>query len=369
MAPTRWLLSAAAALQCASFVLSHPLCLNFDAPKDLPPLDFCTGSNGNPDGTCCDKAADQGVAAEVKALKLSAACEALQAQVSCGKCEPWSAHLFEAKVNGNDMTLCRSFCDKYFAACAGDMKLPANYCDVHSPQPAVQAQLHIAVSHHCSVVSSAVNCARALCSAPHQPEFYCYPFAGDAGTVQVDPAQSLLKPYFKSYPTLPDKITDMKLMPDGSTWWLVSQPGTIVSIGADVNAGGTQTVLDLYDKVKFGGEQGVLGLAFLPNFATSKQFVINYIDFGGNTVIARYTWVPGDKYATAASGQIVLGFGQPQPNHNGGTMLFAPTQDTNADFYDLYITAGDGGGAKYHCVCTAAADDDDVQQRAVPCGS
>jgi hypothetical protein len=128
--------------------------------------------------------------------------------------------------------------------------------------------------------------------------------------VQVDPAQSLLKPYFKSYPYLPDKITDMKLMPDGSTWWLVSQPGTIVSIGADVNAKGVQTVLDLYDKVKFGGEQGVLGLAFLPNFATSKQFVVNYIDWGGNTVIARYTWVPGDKYATAASGQIVLSFGQ-----------------------------------------------------------
>jgi hypothetical protein len=38
---------------------------------------------------------------------------------------------------------------------------------------------------------------------------------------------------------------------------------------------------------------------------------------------------------------------QPQPNHNGGTLLFAPTQDNNAAFYDLYITAGDGGGAKY----------------------
>jgi hypothetical protein len=128
--------------------------------------------------------------------------------------------------------------------------------------------------------------------------------------VQVDPSQSLLKPYFKSYPYLPDKITEMKLTPDGSTWWLVSQPGTIVAIAADVNAGSTVTVMDLYDKAKFGGEQGVLGLAFLPNFSTSRQFVVNYIDWSGNTVIARYTYVPGDKYATAASAQTVLGFYQ-----------------------------------------------------------
>ncbi|MDD5556651.1 MAG: PQQ-dependent sugar dehydrogenase [bacterium] len=88
--------------------------------------------------------------------------------------------------------------------------------------------------------------------------------------------------------------------------------------------------------VSTGGEQGLLGLAFHPDYADNGFFYVNYTDAGGTKVIARYT-VSGDPdIADAASAQTVLTIPQPYENHNGGWMGFGP------DGY-LYITSGDGG--------------------------
>ena len=93
------------------------------------------------------------------------------------------------------------------------------------------------------------------------------------------------------------------------------------------------------------GEQGLLGLAFDPDYATNGFFYVNYtrdtVDPGDMTVIRRYKAM-GDPATTnvadAASGLDILVIDQPQSNHNGGWIGFGP----NDGF--LYIATGDGGG-------------------------
>lgn len=86
-------------------------------------------------------------------------------------------------------------------------------------------------------------------------------------------------------------------------------------------------------------EQGLLGLAFDPDYASNRYFFVHYTDNSGNTVIARYETEPLDPdLADPTSAQVVLTQAQPFSNHNGGTIDFGP------DGY-LYFGFGDGGGS------------------------
>ena len=89
-----------------------------------------------------------------------------------------------------------------------------------------------------------------------------------------------------------------------------------------------------------GGERGLLGLAFHPNYATNGFFYVNYTRAGdGATVIARYSVSSTNiNVANDMSAQILLTIPQPFTNHNGGSLVFGP------DGY-LYIGMGDGGSA------------------------
>ena len=94
-------------------------------------------------------------------------------------------------------------------------------------------------------------------------------------------------------------------------------------------------VLDIVDKVRFGGEMGLLGLAFPPGFREKQYFYVNYVDRQRRTVVARYR-INGDT-ADAASEEILLTVAQPYENHNGGCLQFSPRDGF------LYIGMGDGG--------------------------
>jgi glucose/arabinose dehydrogenase len=90
-----------------------------------------------------------------------------------------------------------------------------------------------------------------------------------------------------------------------------------------------------------GGEQGLLGLAFHPNFQSGSRFIyVNYTwgTGSGNTRVERYT-VQANGTVDTGSGQLVMQFDQPFSNHNGGWMGFHPTNGL------LYIASGDGGSA------------------------
>ncbi|MBC7846972.1 MAG: PQQ-dependent sugar dehydrogenase [Flavobacterium sp.] len=95
--------------------------------------------------------------------------------------------------------------------------------------------------------------------------------------------------------------------------------------------------LDISTLVSTGSEQGLLGLAFHPNYASNGLFFVNYTNLSGNTVIAKYTVDSGNpNIANTSSGSILLTIAQPFTNHNGGTLKFGP------DGF-LYIGMGDGG--------------------------
>ncbi len=89
--------------------------------------------------------------------------------------------------------------------------------------------------------------------------------------------------------------------------------------------------------VAIGSEQGLLGLAFDPNYATNGFFYVNYTDSNWDTQIVRYQVSAGDpNIANAASATTILSLTQPDSNHNGGWMAFGP------DGF-LYVAQGDGG--------------------------
>ncbi len=100
----------------------------------------------------------------------------------------------------------------------------------------------------------------------------------------------------------------------------------------------TKPFLDITTRVLSGGERGLLGLAFPPDYASTGFFYVNYTQqTNGNTRISRFK-VSASNPDTADPGseQILLSIFQPFSNHNGGNLQFGP------DGY-LYIGMGDGG--------------------------
>ncbi len=95
--------------------------------------------------------------------------------------------------------------------------------------------------------------------------------------------------------------------------------------------------LDATTLTNDAGEQGLLGLVFAPDYASSGVFYVNYTNLSGDTVIARYQVSADPNIADAGSAEPILTINQTDTNHNGGHLAFGP------DGY-LYIGMGDGGG-------------------------
>lgn len=97
--------------------------------------------------------------------------------------------------------------------------------------------------------------------------------------------------------------------------------------------------LDIRSRVLTGGEQGLLSVAFPPDYTTKQHFYVYYTNPAGNLTIARYRLTADPNVADPNSEQIILTIAHPTyTNHNGGQLAFGP------DGY-LYIGTGDGGGS------------------------
>jgi glucose/arabinose dehydrogenase len=128
---------------------------------------------------------------------------------------------------------------------------------------------------------------------------------------------------------------------DGSNRLFVLEQAGRIMLVAD---GAVQSIpfLDISDIVSQEiltsySEQGLLGLAFHPNYAENGQFFVHYSDINGDTVIARYQVSPDNpNTADPTSAEVIFTHPQPYRNHNGGQIEFGP------DGY-LYIALGDGG--------------------------
>jgi glucose/arabinose dehydrogenase len=114
------------------------------------------------------------------------------------------------------------------------------------------------------------------------------------------------------------------------TFYVVEQSGKIIRV-----ASGRRTVfLDITNSIDFGGERGLLGLAFHPSYRSNRLFYAAYTPLGGRNVVARYR--SNGRTAIRSSRQILLSVPDPYGNHNGGHVVFGPDRM-------LYTTIGDGG--------------------------
>jgi uncharacterized repeat protein (TIGR03806 family) len=131
-------------------------------------------------------------------------------------------------------------------------------------------------------------------------------------------------------PGFPDRFfaTDLR----GIIWTFPHDP--------NVQASEVTQFLDIQSQTNYGGEKGLLGLAFDPDYATNGEFYVHYTyDEGssGTTRISRFRNPnPGDLTADPGTEEVLLERAQPYSNHNGGMIAFGPDDL-------LYIGLGDGG--------------------------
>jgi glucose/arabinose dehydrogenase len=148
-----------------------------------------------------------------------------------------------------------------------------------------------------------------------------------------------LKPFASGF----TNIADIAHPPGDERLFVLQQNGIIRIVDAEGNVA-DQNFLDISDQITTSGsEQGLLGLAFHPDFADNGRFFVNYTgnasvaEAEGNTIVAEFSTLPNNPaQADPDSEQQLLEISQPFANHNGGDLRFGP------EGY-LYISTGDGG--------------------------
>jgi glucose/arabinose dehydrogenase len=112
--------------------------------------------------------------------------------------------------------------------------------------------------------------------------------------------------------------------------YVVEQPGRVLRL-----QGQRRTVfLDIRGQVEYGGEQGLLGLAFHPRYASNRLFYVAYTSSGGENVVVRYR--SNGRAAVRSTRKVLFSESDPYGNHNGGHLAFG--RDGM-----LYTSIGDGG--------------------------
>lgn len=120
--------------------------------------------------------------------------------------------------------------------------------------------------------------------------------------------------------------------------FILEQNGRIMVFPNSPAVTSDKTFLDITDRVSSGGEMGLLGLAFHPNYENNGYFYVNYTAENPlRTIISRFQITNNPDSADKNSELEILSFSQPYQNHNGGWIGFGPN-----DNY-LYIATGDGG--------------------------
>lgn len=147
----------------------------------------------------------------------------------------------------------------------------------------------------------------------------------------------------QAFPSLPviDNPVELTAPGDGSNRiFVVSQKGTIQVFSNTATVSSKSVFLDITSKITSGGEMGLLGLAFDPDYKTNGYFYVNYNRRSPalETVIARYKVSDNANVAAPNSEEIMLTYEQPFENHKGGKLAFGNDKL-------LYIAAGDGGSA------------------------
>ena len=126
---------------------------------------------------------------------------------------------------------------------------------------------------------------------------------------------------------------------DDTRWFIVEQAGRVRVFDNMPAVAASSVFIDITDRVVSGGERGLLGIAFHPDFAVNGQVFLSYT--GGVNLesrVSRFTSDDGGLTLNANSEVVLLRVPQPFGNHNGGHIAFGPAPDNY-----LFIGLGDGG--------------------------
>lgn len=154
------------------------------------------------------------------------------------------------------------------------------------------------------------------------------------------PATSVTLSLAPVFPNLTFSSPVALLQPPGDStrWFVLEQAGRVRGFANEASASGATDFIDIRSRVRSGGEMGLLGMAFHPDFATNGRVFLSYTT--GTPLVSRISEFRASADRTtldAASERIVLSVDQPQTNHNGGGIGFGPDGL-------LYVGLGDGGG-------------------------
>lgn len=127
---------------------------------------------------------------------------------------------------------------------------------------------------------------------------------------------------------------------DATRWYVVEQGGTVRAFANDPAVADAALVLDIRARVSSGGETGLLGMAFHPNFPADPRVFLSYTAGSAplQSRLSEFRSADGGVSIDPASEKVLLSIDQPAANHNGGNIMFGP------DGF-LYAGFGDGGGA------------------------
>jgi glucose/arabinose dehydrogenase len=114
------------------------------------------------------------------------------------------------------------------------------------------------------------------------------------------------------------------------TVYVVEQSGRVIQL----KAGRRRVFLDVRRQITYGGEQGLLGLAFHPSYARNRLLYVAYTSSRGENVVARFR--SNSSAAILSTQRTLLSVADPYGNHNGGHLAFGPDRM-------LYTSIGDGG--------------------------
>lgn len=161
----------------------------------------------------------------------------------------------------------------------------------------------------------------------------CVAWARPTGTDAIS-----LPEVFAGLPNFSSPVAMLQAPNDSSRWFVVEQPGRIRVFANQPAVTVHTSFVDIEARVVDGGEQGLLGMAFHPDFPTDPRVFLSYT--AGSPLVSRvsaFTTPDGGLTLDPGSERILLTVNQPEANHNGGHIAFGP------DGF-LYIGLGDGGG-------------------------
>jgi len=226
---------------------------------------------------------------------------------------------------------------------------------VHAPTTAHEDASVVAGTAYAYAVRAFDRAQPPNLSAPSSPVEVTTPTPGTAPGLDARPANlTCLAPprpttgggvqVTRAFPSLSfsSPVALLQVAGDAGRRFVVEQGGTVQAFADDPATAASSTFLDIQARVTSGGELGLLGMAFHPDWPATREAFLSYTAPAGGgkplrSVVSRFSGLAGGTAALdPASEQVLLEVAQPFTNHNGGMIAFGP------DGF-LYLGLGDGG--------------------------